>query len=363
MRWLTACFTDLDVGRADTLTIGQVIGCIIDHQDCGRIPPASMMVRSGRGLWLFWILHDGGGRAVRAWPESIDAYCRIQRELGERLVYLEADAAARDVSRITRIPGSVHRGTGQRVAYWFQAGADGRGFSYTLENLCHTLGVHARKIHPAVRGACDAALSKRGRKGFAGRLNLALLQFETLRTLRGGFSEGQRGRACLIYASLLQAVRHMQPADIRDEVRQLAAECIPPYPQHEADTCARSPIDISNMRNQTLADWLQVTPTEAELLETWPAASRFTRAGEIDGSGLELLPRADRADCRRRLIQDHVRRSGGHPPTLEAMREQLAALGIHVTLTTIRKDLLALQIPNPRRHHRADADQLDLLPP
>ena len=40
------------------LDFGYQFGQIITLQDEGIIPPASLVMRSGRGLWLFWLLAD-----------------------------------------------------------------------------------------------------------------------------------------------------------------------------------------------------------------------------------------------------------------------------------------------------------------
>jgi hypothetical protein len=57
VRWLTACFADLDTRHLPGgLTDGQAIGVLLDEQDRGHVPPASIIARSGRGLWAFWVL-------------------------------------------------------------------------------------------------------------------------------------------------------------------------------------------------------------------------------------------------------------------------------------------------------------------
>ena len=47
-----------------------------DYQDQGKIPPASIIVRSGRGMWVIWLLRDPKtpDRAQPAFPEKIDLY-------------------------------------------------------------------------------------------------------------------------------------------------------------------------------------------------------------------------------------------------------------------------------------------------
>ena len=44
---------------------GKAIGAVIDAQDQGLIPPASVITRSGRGIWLLWLLQDPNGGLQR----------------------------------------------------------------------------------------------------------------------------------------------------------------------------------------------------------------------------------------------------------------------------------------------------------
>lgn len=79
--------------------------------------------------------------APRAWPEKKRLYVEINRAAGQRLAKLGADAAAHDASRVTRVPGSVHSGSHQRVKYWIQAAAGGQAITYTLDALARAFGV------------------------------------------------------------------------------------------------------------------------------------------------------------------------------------------------------------------------------
>lgn len=74
LRYLCACYVDLDYYRMG-LDFGTAFGTVIDYQDQGKIPPASIIVRSGRGLWLLWLLHDPNNpdQAQGAFAEKIEA--------------------------------------------------------------------------------------------------------------------------------------------------------------------------------------------------------------------------------------------------------------------------------------------------
>jgi len=353
LRWLTACFADLDAYRSN-ISVGQVIGSLIDYQDQHRIPNASLMVRSGRGLWIFWLLRaEENGGPVRAWPEAIDLYRRAQADLGRRLAQLDADAAARDVCRVTRVPGSYHSDARRRVAYWFQADAQGHGFAYTLAELAEFLGLPVRPHHAAIRELVQfPEKSRAGKAGFRARWVKALRQFETLRALRGGFRRGTRSRACWLYAAMLDKARVyaaavMSDADVRDAVLRLARECLDadgrpdPLPDREALDAAAVP-RLVGLRDQTISDWLAVSPDEAARLEGWPPASRYGRTPTAPEP-----PREVQAQIRRDYVAERVRQLG-RVETLRELQSYLGRLGVPACLRTIRRDLEALCLKNPR---------------
>src|SRR5215469_15919193 len=132
LRYLCACFADLDFYKHG-LSYGQAIGTIIDHQDAGLIPPVSVVIRSGRGMWLVWLLHDSRNAKLppRAWREKQQQYQRVQGKIHRCLARLGSDA--HDAMRITRVPGSIHSGASERVRFFVQADDAGCCYSYTLD--------------------------------------------------------------------------------------------------------------------------------------------------------------------------------------------------------------------------------------
>jgi hypothetical protein len=120
LRYLCAAYTDLDfykIGQEMGVELeaddfGAIFGMIIRYQDKGKIPPASIIARSGRGMWLVWLLNDAENPKLpqRAWPEKQRLYYLVQWAIYERLAHIGADPKARDAVRLARIPGSIHSG-------------------------------------------------------------------------------------------------------------------------------------------------------------------------------------------------------------------------------------------------------------
>ncbi len=209
VRYLTAAFVDIDTYNFEGMTVGKAVGRIIELQDANAFPPATMIVRSGQGIWLLWLLCEEGNRRkpVRARTEKIEAWSRIQSELYRRIArsFLPPDANARDVSRIMRVPGSINSKVGARVQFWPQLDANGEPFTYGLDELAALVDVRpSRQKRKPTDKPVDPARREKGLKGRRALASKRLRLIERLAALRGKFSEGTRHHAALLFAKFLQ---------------------------------------------------------------------------------------------------------------------------------------------------------------
>ena len=258
---LTACYTDIDSGRPESEDPGAALnwreaqyeaGVLADK---GIIPQPSIMARSGRGVYLFWLLRDEKDptKPPHAWPEKLQLYKLCNRALNTRIRThgLPADKAAIDAARVLRTPGSIHRRTGRRVEYIIQLDQAGRGFVYTLPELARILELPAPagELPAATRSlARPAQYRKVKNPGSAplrshGQQKLSALRAQDLLTIeqwRGGFiRRGQKypdgstspGRRYVLtlYAGFLRGAREAQDATTA-ALRAMAANMRPPYP-------------------------------------------------------------------------------------------------------------------------------------
>lgn len=342
LRYLCASYVDLDCYKQG-IDFGAVFGTIITYQDQGLIPPASIIVRSGRGMWLLWLLHDSKDpmKPQRAWPEKQVLYYQLQRAICDRLAHIGSDAAARDAVRLARVPGSIHTGTVQRVKYWIQAGEGGRGYSYTLDQLADLFAVERRKLPAKVKKAlteCEKPKTQR-RKGWEA-LNLRRLrEFELLRSMRAGFREGHRNHAALLYAWLLGR-NGLSREDVATQVSIMGADCKPPLSPSQCRDAVRTGLSrkISRITEQTIADWLDITPEESGALEKFPAASRFVPGRQPQKTVADWkAPRDGKKQMRQVLIREIIAQLGRVPPVRD-MAILIAEKGITVSSVSIWKD-------------------------
>ena len=228
-RYLNACFVDIDFhNQSGPFDFGHHFSQVITLQENEIIPPASLVMRSGRGLWLFWLLASPQNPMIppRAFPEQVMAYNAIELELTRRT---NGDKVAHDVARITRIPGSINSKAGDnlRVMFWTQRAANGRPIVYTLEFLAEFLAVELPRIRANRQPAEPRRkASERALKGWSALWQQRLEDFEALRRRRGSFSEGCRNRAAYIYGVILHG-NGLDEAIIRQAVTSLGRECRP----------------------------------------------------------------------------------------------------------------------------------------
>jgi hypothetical protein len=265
LRYINACYVDIDFHKLG-LDLGTVLGRVINLQESGQLPHASMIVRSGRGLWLLWLIHDieNPDNSQRAFPDKLELYSRIQSAIIERLLPLGADMAARDAARHLRIPGSLNSSVENAVEWWIQ-GASSSGYVYTLPQLAKLFKAIPTRRH---RGEIIAHNPAK-RRGWVALNARRLRDFNTLRALRGGFSEGCRNNAAKIYAWLLR-VNAVPPDDVRGLVSQMAARCKPRLDNAAVKDAVVYSKKMRRMMDQTIANWLGITLEEAEILEGLP---------------------------------------------------------------------------------------------
>lgn len=377
LRWLNACFADLDVGRENSeiptkrMTVADAVAGIIQLEDEGVIPPPSMIARSGQGVWVFWLLRDSDKEhlPVRAYPDKLRLWVNIQAKLSALLAALAADVGSRDAIRVTRVPGSINTKVGRRSNYWIPLGADGKGHSYTLREMADLLQVCLPQAHPAV-DAKKKALSARGIKGQQGRWKHARSNFELLWETRRTFKEGTRNFAVFIYASILRSQRleedvvwyecqrlyeslergpGTKPFTVKDFNKVMSASKGFSFRGRGATQYTLKGSGFGGIKNRTIADLLDVTPEESAMLHNWPPASRFAQPPTAAEAG--ELGRREAQDRRQGLLKrkhDDLDAQGIKLPSIRDLAAWLETMGLPCSPQTVAQDLKTLGIVNPR---------------
>jgi hypothetical protein len=363
LRYLNAAYVDLDYYDLG-LERWQVVAEVARLESDGVIPPASLTIDSGRGMWLMWMLHDPANE-LQSHPsarhDDLQLYGKINRALHGRLAHLGADSIPSAASHV-RAPGSFRMATG-KVVRWDAHGTTAKAFSYSLQWLTDFCGVSVRERGKAERMALADSSAPTGqqRNGWLQTNANRMTVVSTLMDLRaGGFHKGNRNAGAFYYALALKGVRVGKP-EARECVKRMAQDCRPPLTEGEIDgavTQAYQKRPNGSVRSvvlsyATLAGALDITPLEGEAIsqaiggKMFPAAARFgphVRVTDPKGKEMNRSERR-RADIRALLDQQA---SGGVPSYRAMAKLLLEYSGVQVSHVTIKADYAEMGLPRCR---------------
>jgi len=369
VRYLNAVFADLDYHKAGAST-GQAVGMVIDAVEARIIPAPTVLVYSGRGLWVMFLLVDPEsaltGHRVTGWADPAHfTYHQVMRALHRRLAAalpkLNPDPGAIDAGRVMRVPGSFSAAGAGYVRFLVLGDRTGGTLpTYTLESLAAFYGVEHRAPELPQR---IAARDKQPRAlaGWRGRWRVLLHEIELLESHRGGFHEGTRNAAVFLVARCLVGIG-CSDAEIEREIVRMSREC------RTADGRRRSPLDEKEWRHQLKAAVKAHRRGDVRGLITYARAAELLDVSpvEVEHLGLEKLrPDFDSSRvehyqrtrptsaARRAAILELVReRFGGIVPRVRDMAAELAKLGHSHALGTVQGDYSALELNRERLHQR-----------
>ena len=237
---LNLCFVDLDTYKTHWAGVlpeslaNRVQGYCLDE----GIPSPSLVLYSGRGLQVKWLLERPLPRA------ALPRWNAVQKQLVASLAPFGADPGARDASRLLRLVDTVNTRSGERVRVLWVNEQAGEVKHYNFEHLAETILPLARETVQEGRKAKEDRRSRLivipgGKTGnlraFSGR-QLAWDRLEDLRTLaklRGwmerGVPHGYRSKYlhwCLNFLLLSGAVHSSQ---LFQEAQALVREVCPDF--------------------------------------------------------------------------------------------------------------------------------------
>jgi hypothetical protein len=290
----------------------------------GDLPRASIMVDSGRGLWLIWLLHDesnpakahAGAYADNEFNHS-QLYCKINRSIGQQLAFLGADLAAIDGARYIRVPGSFRTDHEQYIHWDLESNAD-LPRSYTLKELAAFFRILPERRLPQEDLATQNPAGRcpnRSRAWKATNQN-RLAAFLTLKDLRaGGFDEGCRNFAAYVYASSLRATGVSRKVAL-PSLRAMAVLSRPPLSARECEAAANSAWRQQSFKlgYHRMADSLTVSAAEAEII-SHKIGRPFPEAGRIRVVGVTREEKHAQKQADRRLRIRLIAEELDQPPS------------------------------------------------
>ena len=107
LKELNALFIDLDTYKTG-FTKEQILMNLNENYFGKNIPIPNLIIDSGRGLYLIWLIKKVPSMALPLWKAAEDYFYKTLKEFG-------ADRQALDATRILRIPGSINPKTHTEV--------------------------------------------------------------------------------------------------------------------------------------------------------------------------------------------------------------------------------------------------------
>jgi hypothetical protein len=358
LRYLCACYCDIDFYKDGlNLTYEEAMATVRDRVADGTLPAFSVVVHSGRGLWLLWLLHDEKDPAsahLGAYPDNwhnhLQLHGRINQAIGRRLSAIGADLAATDAARYIRLPGSFRNDTEEYVE-WHWASQDHIP-TYTLSELANRLGVNQPPAHSATTSVRNAGQFPARRAGYDAANYSRIRVLRKLQQLRGGIAEGHRNVAAFMLAANLYWARCLR-RDANREVEAFAANFRPPLTRANCTSTVscvyKNPGKHRKglMSYRAIADKLDVTPDEAKVIadmlqKSFPASSRFE-----DGTRVPRVAPAGKRDTEALLRRMEIRRiieDCGAVPSCRKLQRMLLGVGISAGHVTVMADLKVMQL-------------------
>lgn len=255
------------------------------------VPKPSIVVFSGRGLQVKWLLEKTIPR------QALPRWNLCQREIVDRFLKYGADPAAKDASRVLRLVDTVNTRSGERCRVLHVSEADDRQpVRYNFEFLAEALLPMARwNIEKQQREREEKrnkfklvdGQKKSCLRGFSGR-TLAWHRLEDLRKLaelRGGVCEGQRmlhlhwqlnflllsgaSNSNLMFHEAAELARQLSPdGDYRQELSTLYKKAQMFERGEKIEFRGKEYPALYTPKNDTLINLFQITDDEQRKLRT-----------------------------------------------------------------------------------------------
>ena len=279
-----ALFADLDYYGRPRLAAEdprRVLDLALGTLSMAGVPAPSIAIGSGRGMYLVWLHHPIPRAALPRWRAC-------QERLKDVLANLGADPKARDAARVLRVIGTRHRRAGATVEA-LTTTREARPFGELADKILPYTRAEIRdlRVQKALRRSQEPLWTPPKDFTQASLWEARLTDLQALRELRW-FGEPMpdfRDRWLFLAGAAMSWIS--PPEVLRRELHSLAEEVggwTPGHTDSKMHAIFRTSrehqagkrvewdgVKISpryRFRNQTILDWLEVTPEEERRLKT-----------------------------------------------------------------------------------------------
>ncbi|WP_143593953.1 hypothetical protein [Thioclava sp. F36-7] len=241
LKSLNALYVDLDWHKTDEWR-GQspdgVEAAILRHVCASNLPAPSVVLRSGRGSALIWLIDEMPPQALPRWQSTT-------RALGDMFARFGVDRASQEAARVFRLPGSINEKSGRRVRV--SGGSAARhDFDALSDEIFQAAGLPTRTEFQLLRA------EKRAKRrpninprempfGLppAARFRQIRDDLEAIRVAHGGqLPEGMRNAWVHLYATSL--THDPRETELAQKIEAMAQLATPDLPAQEVAAIIRS---------------------------------------------------------------------------------------------------------------------------
>ena len=249
---LTCNFIDLDTYKTK-FTNTQILMNLEDNYFNRLIPIPNLIIGSGRGLTLVWLIERVPYMALPLWKA-------IQEYLYSQLKEFGADRKALDATRILRVPGSINSKNGERVKI-----LEKYDYVYTLREIQREFLPELNEDRPKKKGRPKKVLYiHRERSLYQGRI----LDLVKLCELRNYDVKGHRETILFLYRYYLCYFYEDEQKALED-ILELNKEFTQPLSEKEviratgsAEKVFKSKDKQYKYKNETLIELLEISEYE-----------------------------------------------------------------------------------------------------
>ena len=255
-RQLNALFFDLDCHDRPLAEVRAVVdrtlNALYQACDAGKLPVPTMIIDSGRGVQLFYVLRRSVPTYFKseANSKSISFFENVQRRMMDVLEHLlspidgiSVDRATGDLSRVSRIPGTYNQSAG-RAARIVEASETLHSLSdlstfateYLMKNIV------ARPIRPKKK-------TRTTMLHYEPLMMSRLSKVIELQAHRHFRCEGQRELMCFVFYNTAVQIYHRE--DARNRLHSFNAQFAAPLDESELSGIERSVDNVTNHQGQT----------------------------------------------------------------------------------------------------------------
>lgn len=331
LKELKAHFIDLDIYKTGLTKKQVLMNLEVDYFN-KSIPRPNLIIDSGRGLYLIWLINSVPSKALPLW-KAVEEY------LYNALEPLGADRKALDPTRVLRVPGSINSKSKTKVKV-----IEEYDYIYDLREIQNNFLPELKPIEKKKGRPKKVVFIHRERSLYYARIQ----DITKLCELREYDLKGYREFVLFLYRYYLCYFLEDTEKALEDTL-ELNSMFIPPLSEKEVIRATRSAEKVYNTKdknykykNETLIKLLDITENEEAYMTTIISKKEYKRRKNIRNNisyqeKLKVqgkISKKDEISQRRAKIKDLL---------AEGLKRKDICLQLNISIKTYKRDIVFLK--------------------